>query len=132
MHAGYDRLRQPGQRQHQPTALVEQPARPGLVAGVGAHFLEIVAGAETSPLGGQYDRANIRIDRNRRQLGEERGDHLRRERVEALGAVERQSEHVIVFLRQHEWLVAVILLFRPRSPDPIGRRLGIIRATFRQ
>ena len=64
VHAGDHRLRNPGQLQHHLRARFEQPTLP-IVVDVGAHLVQVVAGAERAPGAGQHDDAHRCIPRDR-------------------------------------------------------------------
>ena len=94
MHLRDDRLRQPGDRQHHPAAAREE--RLDLRnARHGPNLLEVVAGAESAPAGGQHhhSHAGIRGDAVERRL--QLADEGARQRVELSRPVERHGGDAI-------------------------------------
>ena len=68
---------------------------------MGAHFLQIVAGAEPPARAGQDDDTNRFVAGSRVELSLKRGDHVRGQRIEAVAAVERERQHAVV-RRSHD------------------------------
>jgi hypothetical protein len=74
----------------------EQLRLPGRITGVGAHFLEVVTGAEAASCGRQDDGADLRILPQRIELGLQCRDHRQRQRVVALAAVQGDGRDATV------------------------------------
>ena len=95
LDGGDDGLRQRDDALHQrgaalQDALIDGPAAVG-VAAVGGEFLQVVAGAEHRPLGGDHHRPDARIRRDGVQLGVQRADEPFRQGVARLRPVEGED-----------------------------------------
>ena len=91
-----DGLGEAREREHQAAAVLEEASLPGGVAGVRAHLLEVVAGAEAAALRGEDDDAGVGIGGDLVHARLERREHGRGERVEAVAAVEREADDAVL------------------------------------
>jgi len=107
VHPGNDRLRHAGEGEHHLGALLEQPLHVGLAV-IGAHFLQVMAGAERLAGTGQHHHAHRLIGGDGVEFLLQRAQQRFRERIELAGAVQGEGGQAVGAVGAQQEAVVVI------------------------